>query len=139
MDDAREFLDWFDTTWLRAEEALHGGDAGPRFETWSTAEPVTLYGAWFNATNVDEAHAVFRTLERSMSDFVDEQIDLIAYGVSGDLAYTVHREHTRTTVRGEVSDYVLRTTQVYRREGDAWKVVHRHADRDPSPPAGLDP
>jgi hypothetical protein len=139
MDDEREFLDWFATTWLKAEEALHDGDAGPRFETWSTNAPVTLYGAWLNATNVEQAHEVFRTLERSLSDFVDEQIDVIAHGVSGDLAYTVHREHTRTTIRGEVSDYVLRTTQVYRREDGIWKVVHRHADPDPSPPEGVSP
>jgi len=134
VDDERAFLDWFATTWLRAEEALHDGDAGPRFETWSSTEPVTLFGAWFNATDAAGAHEVFRTPERTMSDFVDEQITLIAYGVSGDLAYTVHREHTQTTVRGEVSDYVLRATQVYRRENGVWKVVHRHADRDPSPP-----
>jgi ketosteroid isomerase-like protein len=139
MNDEREFLDWFGTTWLRAEEALHDGDAGPRFETWSKNEPVTLFGAWLNATNVDEAHEVFRALEKSMSDFVDEQITLVAAGLSGDLAYTVHREHTRTSVRGEARDYELRTTQVYRREAGTWHVVHRHADRDPSPPADPTP
>ena len=55
-------------------------------------------------------------------------------GVSGDLAYTVHREHTHDHgARRVSSDYVLRATQVYRRESDTWKVVHRHADPDPSP------
>ena len=56
----------------------------------------------------------------------------MAHGVSGDLAYTVHREHTTTTVNGEQREYVLRTTQVYRREDGTWKVVHRHADNEAS-------
>ncbi|MGQ0847848.1 MAG: YybH family protein [Actinomycetota bacterium] len=58
-------------------------------------------------------------------------IDLVAADVSGDLAYTVHREITSTSVDGEPSGYVLRVTQVYRREDGEWKVVHRHGDRDP--------
>ena len=60
-------------------------------------------------------------------------IDLVAAEVSGDLAYTVHREITSTTVDAVPSDYVLRVTQVYRREdGGEWKVVHRHGDPDPA-------
>jgi ketosteroid isomerase-like protein len=128
MDD--DFMHWFETTWHDAELALHNGDAGPRNETWSTREPVTLFGAWLNATNADEARAVFRRLEEAFSDAVEGRIELVAHGVSGDLAYTVHREHTTTTVDGERRTYVLRVTQVYRREDGTWKVVHRHADNE---------
>jgi ketosteroid isomerase-like protein len=133
MDDDREFLEWFETTWYDGEMALHNGNARPRDEvTWSTREPVTLFGAWMNATDADEARAVFRQLEASLSDAVEEEISLVAHGVCGDLGYTAHREHTSTTVNGEPRDYVLRVTQVYRREDDAWKVVHRHADNEAS-------
>jgi ketosteroid isomerase-like protein len=31
-------------------------------------------------------------------------------------------------VNGEPRAYTLRATQVHRREGGEWKVVHRHAD-----------
>jgi ketosteroid isomerase-like protein len=44
----------------------------------------------------------------------------------------VHREHTTTTVNGEPRGYTLRVTQVYRREDDTWRVVHRHADNEES-------
>jgi ketosteroid isomerase-like protein len=133
MDDDREFLGWFTTTWHDAEVALHNGDAGPRDEvTWSTREPVTLFGAWLNATNADEARAVFRRLEATFTDAVQGEISLVAHGVSGDLAYTVHREHTTTTVNGEPRRYTLRVTQVYRREDGTWHVVHRHADNEES-------
>jgi ketosteroid isomerase-like protein len=133
MDADQEFLGWFETTWHDAEVALHNGDARPRDEiTWSRTEPVTLFGAWMNATNADEARSVFRRLEEAFSDSVQGDISLVAHGVSGDLAYTAHREHTTTKVNGEEREYVLRVTQVYRREDGAWHVVHRHADNEPS-------
>jgi ketosteroid isomerase-like protein len=130
MED-RGFLEWFETTWRDAEMALHNGDAGPRDTiTWSRREPVTLFGAWRNATNADEAREVFRALEASFSEAVQGDIALVAYGVSGDLAYTAHREHTTTTVDGEPRQYTLRVTQVYRYEDGTWKVVHRHGDTE---------
>jgi ketosteroid isomerase-like protein len=134
MDAESEFLQWFETTWHDAEVALHDGDAGPRFDTWSDREPVTLFGAWMNATNADEARQVFRRLEESFSDVGEGRVELVAHGVSGDLGYTAHREHTTTAVNGEARQYVLRVTQVYRREHGAWKVVHRHADNEVTVP-----
>lgn len=74
---------------------------------------------------------MFERLAGSFADMASSAIDLVAVRVSGDLAYTVHREITSTTVDGVPSDYVLRVTQVYRREQREWKVVHRHGDRDP--------
>jgi len=138
MDEAQEFLRWFETTWLDAELALHRGDAGPRLDTWSAREPVTLFGAWFDATSAGQAREAFGRLEASFADDhgVQERVDLVAHGVSGDLAYTVHREHTSTTVDGEPRDYELRVTQVYRREHGSWRVVHRHADPALRPDTG---
>jgi ketosteroid isomerase-like protein len=131
-DADSEFLEWFNTTWKDAEDALHDGDAAPRFETWSDHEPVTLFGAWLTARTPGEAHAVFRRLASTFAHAQECSIELIAHGVSGDLAYTLARELTATTVRGEPRDYVLRVTQVYRREEGTWKVVHRHADTEAS-------
>lgn len=62
-------------------------------------------------------------------DHVEGQaLDLVAAHVVGDMAYTVGYEHTRASVNGEPRMYTLRATQVYRREGGEWKVVHRHGD-----------
>lgn len=71
---------------------------------------------------------VFRELARGFSQATSSEIELIAAEVSGDLAYTVHREITSTVVDGAPRDYILRVTQVYRREDGTWKVVHRHGD-----------
>jgi ketosteroid isomerase-like protein len=131
MGDRDDFLDWFNTTWRAAEDALHNGDAAPRFETWSEREPVTLFGAWLDAAGPTAAREVFVKLAREFSQATASDIELLAADVSGSLAYTVHREITSTSVAGEPRDYVLRVTQVYRREDGVWKVVHRHADTEP--------
>jgi ketosteroid isomerase-like protein len=133
MSDRDDFLSWFNTIWRGAEVALHNGDAQPRFDTWSAQPPVTLFGAWFNATDPAAAREVFLKLAQGFSQGAPSDtsdIDLIAADVSGDLAYTVQREITSTTVNGEPRDYTLRVTQVYRRERGQWKVVHRHGDEE---------
>jgi len=127
MSESDEFLEWFRTTWKDAEDALHDGDAAPRFETWSDIEPVTLFGR-HSARTPGEAHAIFRRLASAFAHAGPCEVELLAHDVSGDLAYTVARELTSTTVQGEPRRYVLRATQVYRREGGTWKVIHRHAD-----------
>lgn len=130
MDDREEFLDWFDTRWRAAEVALHGGDAVPRFQTWSDREPVTLFGAWVSAENAVAVREVFVRLAEAFSRASSSEIQLVAAEVSGDLAYTAHREITSTDVDGEPRNYTLRVTQIYRREAGEWKVVHRHADEE---------
>jgi ketosteroid isomerase-like protein len=47
------------------------------------------------------------------------------------MAYTVGYERTQASINGEPRPYVLRVTQVYRREDGDWKVAHRHADTAP--------
>jgi ketosteroid isomerase-like protein len=138
MTPTEEFLEWLRTRHREAAIALHDGDAGPKLATWSDAEPMTLFGAfWFEASNAEEARAALVGLAEKFSDCTDYSYDLVACGVSGDLAYTVGHERASMRVDGEPRDHFLRVTQVYRREGEGWRVVHRHADdasrREPDP------
>ncbi|MDQ0617411.1 YybH family protein [Arthrobacter globiformis] len=53
-----------------------------------------------------------------------------ATAVVGDLAYVVLIERFRVRVAGraDLDDVALRTTNIYRREGNEWLLVHRQAD-----------
>lgn len=129
-----EFLAWLATEHHQAAVALHDGDAAPKLATWSEDEPVTLFGAfWFEASNAEEARTSFTGLAEKFSECTAYSYGLIAYGVSGDLAYTVGHEHASMRVDDEPVEHLLRVTQVYRRERGVWKVVHRHADAASSP------
>lgn len=133
MSDRDDFLNWFNTRLYDAEVALHDGNAAPRLEIWARIDPVTVFGAWKSATNAAEATALFRSLEGVFADCTSFTNEVIAADVRGDLAYTVCHEHTSATVNGVTRSYVLRATQVFRREDGEWKVVHRHADEVAAP------
>ena len=118
---------------LVAEEAIHNGDPEPRLAMWSRNDPVTVLGAVKNARGWDEVSQLFRWLGSGFSDCASYRFDLIAAGVSGDLAYTVGYEHTSVSWDGvPLEPYTLRVTHVYRREDGEWKIVHRHGDRIPT-------
>jgi ketosteroid isomerase-like protein len=128
MTDRDEFRTWVETSLCDAERALHNGDAAPRRALWSRNEPVTVLGAWRNAVGQAEIDELFATLGESFSDCTSYEIELLAYDVVGDMAYTAGFEHTSASVNGEPRTYTLRATQVYRREGGEWRVAHRHGD-----------
>ncbi len=111
-----------------AEAALHHGDAEPRLRMWSRRDPVTVFGAWMSNAGWQEVSKLFEDLAGRFSDSISYDIELIAAGASGDLAYTVAYEHNTVSVDGEPRTYTLRVTQVYRREDGEWKVAHRHGD-----------
>jgi ketosteroid isomerase-like protein len=133
MSNVNDFLAEIHPRLVAELKALHDGDPQPRLAMWSTQDPVTLFGAAMSARGWDEVSAVFHSIASRWSDCTDQRIDIIAAGVSGDLAYTVELEHTSVSVDGvPVQPYTLRVTQVYRREEGEWKVVHRHADQLPT-------
>jgi ketosteroid isomerase-like protein len=114
-----------------ADTALHNGDAGLRKALWSTNEPVTLFGAVTSDAGRDAVASVFDSLASSFSDCTHFELEVIAAGASGDLAYTVSYEHSSLLIGGQPQSYILRVTHIYRREDGEWKIVHRHGDRRP--------
>ena len=132
MGETEDFLDATLQRQIDAETAMHNGDAGPRLAMWSRNDPVTLFGAWVSRSGWDEVSGTFRWLATQFADCSSYEVELIAAGASGDLAYTVAYEHTTASVEGNPPvAYKLRVTHVYRREGGEWKVVHRHGDPVP--------
>ena len=59
----------------------------------------------------------------------DGDLELLHSYASGDLIVLVVIERQHAAVGGlPEQDWSLRVTQVYRREGAEWRLVHRHAD-----------
>ncbi|MER5809979.1 nuclear transport factor 2 family protein [Streptomyces sp. NPDC002033] len=131
MGDREDFLAWVGNELYGAEVALHNGDPEPRRALWSREEPVSVLGAWRNAVGLREVDALFTALGASFSRCTSYGFELLAYDVVGDAAYTAGLEHLAVSVDGEPRAYTLRATQVYRREGGAWRVAHRHGDTVP--------
>lgn len=128
MGDREEFLYWVDRDLVDAERAMFNGDDGPRRAIWSHDGSVSVLGAWKNAVGRAELVEAFEVLSGSFTDCTDYHLDLIAFDVVGDMAYTVGFERVSTSIDGKPRTFTLRATQVYRREDGEWRVVHRHAD-----------
>lgn len=76
---------------------------------------------------------VSKTLEYASSRFRDGAFiatERIAEYATADLACRLDLEHWEARVgdRPEVEPFDLRVTTTLRREGEDWKIVHRHAD-----------
>lgn len=128
MTDQDDFLHWAKTALHIAEVALHNGDARPRRALWSHNEPVSVLGAFRNATGQHEIDDLFASLETTFSNCTSHTFELQACDVVGEMAYTAGLEHTSCSVDGQPRSYTLRVTQVYRFEDGEWRVAHRHGD-----------
>jgi ketosteroid isomerase-like protein len=140
MSELEDFLSKTLPRQIRAEEAVHNGDPKLRLEMYSTSDPVTLFGAWGPCKRGStEVTRISKWVASQFSDCTAYNFELIAAGVSGDLAYTVGYEHSSRSLNGgPIEPSTLRVTHVYRRENGEWKIIHRHGDVKPvdqSPPA----
>lgn len=107
------------------------GNPGPAKEIFSHADDVTLANPFGPAVRGWEK--VSETLDYASSRFSggkEVQVENIEQYVSRDLAsfLDIERWEAKVGGRGDVSPFVLRVSTTYRREGNDWKIVHRHAD-----------
>jgi len=108
MSDVDDFLAEIHPRLVAELQALHNGDPQPRLAMWSTKDPVTLFGAGMSGRGWDKVSGIFRLIASRWSDCTDQRVEMLAAGVSGDLAYTVELEHTSVSLDGvPVEPYTL--------------------------------
>lgn len=98
---------------------------------YSKADDVTLANPFGPARRGREA--VMAALDYASSRMSDGQVvgcDELARYRSDDLATILEIEHWRARIgdRDSVEPFELRVTTTFRREGEEWKIIHRHAD-----------
>ena len=130
MSELDDFRNGFLPRLIEAGGALHRGDVEPRLKLWSQRDPVTLFGAMgMSESGWDTLSQTFRYVASRFSRGTDFRFEILAADALGDMAYTVAFEScTVSTDGGPPQPQKLRVTQVYRREGSEWKVVHRHGE-----------
>ena len=115
----------------RALEAFVQGDPEPVAKLWSKRDDVSLANPLGPpALGWD---AVWETMNRAASQLRDGEafsVESIARYATTDLAYELEIERCKVKVgeADEAAPSALRATNVFRREDDGWKIVHRHAD-----------
>jgi ketosteroid isomerase-like protein len=89
---------------------------------------VSGLGAARSAVGLQEVRELFQSLGDTFSDCTSYEYEIVAADVVGEMAFTAGYERTEASINGQPRQYVLRATQIYRREDGEWKVAHRHAD-----------
>jgi len=107
------------------------GDPKPATEFFSRRDDVTLANPLGpprrGPADVDKAIA---EAAAHFGDGTIQGFEEVSRYSTADLGYVVHIERTeaRLAAGGNMNSVALRVTMIFRREGDTWKVVHRHAD-----------
>ncbi len=118
--------------WETAQSRFINGDPTLWKENASHGDDVSIFGAFggfekgwaeVGARN-DWASAQFE------ESGAKQNIEYVNKGASGDLAFTISIEHQLAQIKGQTAptSRALRVTQIFRKEGDSWKLLHRHAD-----------
>jgi ketosteroid isomerase-like protein len=112
-------------------DAYMKGDPGPVTAWFSRRDDVTLanpLGPPRRGTS--EVDAAIAEGASYVSDGSVRGFDEVSRFSTGDIGYVVQLERTQAKLRGggDVVPIALRVTMIFRREGDTWKVAHRHAD-----------
>ena len=115
----------------RALDAFVKGDAEPLKALYSRRDDITLASPF--GPPVRGWSDVAETLERAASNYRDGEatgFERVSDYATDELGYTVEVERYVSKVGGvaDLSQVALRVTTVFRREDDAWRIVHRHAD-----------
>lgn len=129
-NDLREF-EQFLREREAASQAYVQGDPEPLNGIVARKSPATFFPpTGGDTTGTDEVAARYvkdaAVFERG-SSFT---FDILQMASSDGIAYWVGymRGHARMRGRPDPIPMTLRVTEVFRREGGAWKMVHRHAD-----------
>jgi ketosteroid isomerase-like protein len=118
-----------------AERQMLNGSPEAWLALVSRHEPVTVLGP-FGGHERTRAGAEERfrwAASRLAPSDAALAVEYLAWGVSGDLAYTVVLERSRIRTAGQDSSRAgfSRATYVFRREAGAWRLAHRHGDHLP--------
>lgn len=114
-----------------ALNSMVNGDPAPMSEIWWHSEDVTtMHPVGGRETGWDEVQASWQQIAEISSGGSVELRDRAVH-VTGDVARELGREDVTVTLAGERVDSEIRVTNVYRRRGGEWKMVHHHTDTDP--------
>ena len=80
----------------------------------------------------EEVRAGWEQAAQAMSEGQVSLDNSVVVPIAGDVAYTLGTEQGQVNVGGEPLRVGWRATNIFRREGGEWKMVHHHTDVSPA-------
>jgi len=120
------------TQFYAALKRMLNGDARTLSDVWSHRSFVTaMHPLGGRQVGWAEVRKTWEQIaQRSSEGKVELKDQLIR--LAGEVAYEVGVEHVEAKVGGQKVTAKIRVTNVYQREGGAWKITHHHTDMSPA-------
>ena len=141
MNDLQHFWDFMKRRHEAAVEYV-SGNALPTNELSTTEFPSTLFAMTGGVERGHERVAVkyFKTAQ-DWEVGGDSRFEIVQLYATKGIGYWVGYQHVTIWKRDrdEAEPVTMRVTEIYRRKGSDWKLVHRHSDplaEDTSDPPG---
>ncbi|MBA3768316.1 MAG: nuclear transport factor 2 family protein [Acidobacteria bacterium] len=120
--------------WEKTQSRFINGDPTLWKQHASHRDDVTILGG-FGGYGEKGWDAVGARYDWASSQYKDSgakmKVEYLSTGASEDLGFTVaieRQEEVRLGGQQNPTQRALRVTQIFRKEGGAWKLLHRHAD-----------
>jgi ketosteroid isomerase-like protein len=120
--------------WEEAQTRFINGDPTLWKQNASQGDDATILGA-FGGYGEKGWKAVGSRYDWASSQYKDSdakiKVEYLNIGDSGDLGFTVaieREERVRLGNQQDSTQRALRVTQIFRKEGGTWKLLHRHGD-----------
>jgi len=111
---------------------MANGDAGPMASAWSHGPEVTAqHPIDGREVGWDAVNASFERFAQIASDGKIALKDQFI-SVDGDVAHELGVEQGECKLGGHPVDIKHRVTNIYRREGGEWRMIHHHSDTSPA-------
>jgi ketosteroid isomerase-like protein len=128
-DEVRQASERF---YVALNSVLNGG-LRPMVEVWSHGSDVSVMHPFGDrALGWEEVRASWEQATQAFSDGQAALDDLVVVPIADDAAYTLGTEPGQAKLGGESVRIDWSVTNIYRREGGGWKVVHHHTDLSPA-------
>lgn len=115
----------------KAAKAYVSGDAEPLAEISVGDLPATFFSPKGDyRQGADEVLSTYKSDVAIFEAGSESHFEILQMAASDGIAYWVGFQRAKVQMRGQAEPvpFNLRITEIFCREGDDWKLVHRHAD-----------
>ena len=131
MSSDREDFEQFMRQRETAALAYVNGDPELLTRLTATGDPATFFSPRGDVVQgTKSVVAAFASGAAAFASANENTLQILHMGAGDAVAYWVGIQRSDVHLQGkaEAVPFRLRVTEIFRREGNAWKLVHRHAD-----------